>query len=83
MNCTAPIPNKELGLDLEDYSWGQTLLDVKVEIPIPNGINSRSIEYDVTKNHLKVGLKGYPLIINGQLFGEVKAEESFCKLEGP
>ncbi|KAM7499766.1 hypothetical protein LguiA_024180 [Lonicera macranthoides] len=61
----ALAPNKGNGLDLEKYSWGQSLQEVTINIPVPPGTKSRSILCEIKKNHLKVGLKGHPPIIDG------------------
>lgn len=58
------VPNKGNGLDLEKYSWTQTLQEVSVTVPVPPGTKSRFIACDIKKNHLKVGLKGQPPIID-------------------
>jgi len=50
-------------MDLEQYSWTQTLQEVNVNVPVPNGTKSRFVVCEIKKNHLKVGLKGQPPII--------------------
>lgn len=57
-------PNKGNGLDLDSYSWGQSLQEVSLNIPVPPGTKSRFIVCDIKKNHLTVGLKGQPPIID-------------------
>lgn len=61
------VPNKGNGLDLEKYSWTQTLQEVNVIVPVPNGTKSRFVVCEIKKNHLKVGLKGQPPIIDVSL----------------
>lgn len=61
-------PNKGNGLDLENYSWNQSLQEVNVNIPVPHGTKSRFIVCDISKNRLKVGLKGQPPIIDVSVF---------------
>ena len=51
-------------MDLEKYSWTQTLQEVTINIPFPQGVKSRFVAYELKKNHLKVGLKGQPPIID-------------------
>ena len=51
-------------MDLEKYSWTQTLQEVTINIPFPEGVKSRFVAYDLKTNHLKVGLKGQPPIID-------------------
>jgi hypothetical protein len=74
-------PNKGNGLDLDNYSWGQSLQEVNVTVPVPPGTKSRSILCEIKKNHLKLGLKGQPPIIDGDFFKTVKVEDCFWSLE--
>ncbi|OIT31358.1 PREDICTED: protein BOBBER 1-like [Nicotiana attenuata] len=74
-------PNKGNGLDLENYSWNQSLQEVNVNIPVPDGTKSRFIVCDISKNRLKVGLKGQPPIIDGELYRPVKVDDCFWSLE--
>ncbi|KAL8160319.1 hypothetical protein V2J09_001856 [Rumex salicifolius] len=75
------VPNKGNGLDLENYSWTQSLQEVNVNIPVPPGTKSRSIVCEIKKNHLKVGFKGQPPIIEGELCQAVKPDDCFWSLE--
>ncbi|XP_034711738.1 protein BOBBER 1 [Vitis riparia] len=75
------VPNKGNGLDLEKYSWMQTLQEVTVTVPVPPGTKSRFIVCDIKKNHLKVGLKGHPPIIDGELSKPIKPDDCFWSLE--
>ncbi|KAL3524408.1 hypothetical protein ACH5RR_017242 [Cinchona calisaya] len=74
-------PNKGNGLDLDNYSWVQSLQEVTVNIPVPPGTKSRFISCEIKKNHLKFGLKGQPAVIDGELYQSVKVEDSFWSLE--
>ncbi|KAJ6835839.1 protein BOBBER 1-like isoform X1 [Iris pallida] len=74
-------PNSGNGQDLEKYSWTQTLQEVTVTIPVPQGTKSRFIAYELKKNHLKVGLKGHPPIIDGELHQSVRVEDCFWSIE--
>lgn len=74
-------PNKGNGLDLDKYSWTQSLQEVTVNVPVPAGTKSRFIACEIKKNHLKVGLKGQPPIIDGELFQPVKVDDCFWSLE--
>ncbi|KAI3783567.1 hypothetical protein L1987_42651 [Smallanthus sonchifolius] len=74
-------PNKGNGLDMENYSWVQSLQEVNVTIPIPPGTKSRFIACEIKKNHIKVGLKGQPPILEGDLYKSVKVDDSFWSLE--
>ncbi|XP_076953660.1 protein BOBBER 1-like [Bidens hawaiensis] len=74
-------PNKGNGLDMENYSWVQSLQEVNVTIPVPPGTKSRFIVCEIKKNHIKVGLKGQPPILEGDLYKPVKVDDCFWSLE--
>ncbi|KAG7981284.1 hypothetical protein I3843_05G225200 [Carya illinoinensis] len=75
------VPNRGNGLDLEKYSWTQTLQEVTVNVPVPAGTKSRFIVCDIKKNHLKVGLKGQPPIIDGELYQPIKPDDCYWSIE--
>ncbi|CAL9766479.1 unnamed protein product, partial [Musa acuminata subsp. burmannicoides] len=74
-------PNSGNGLDFDNYSWTQTLQEVTVNIPVPQGTRSRFVTCEIKKTHLKVGLKGQPLIIDGDFYESVKTEDCFWSIE--
>ncbi|GFP81099.1 protein bobber 2 [Phtheirospermum japonicum] len=74
-------PNETNGLDLDTHSWGQSLQEVNITVPVPAGTKSRFVVCDIKKNHLKVGLKGQPPIIDGELFQPVKVDDCFWSIE--
>nr|DAD36264.1 TPA_asm: hypothetical protein HUJ06_006904 [Nelumbo nucifera] len=74
-------PNKGNGLDLENYSWTQTLQEVTVNIPVPRGTKSRFVACEIKKNRLKFGLKGQQPIIDGELYQSVKVDDCFWSIE--
>ncbi|GAB2265079.1 hypothetical protein Dimus_000146 [Dionaea muscipula] len=75
------VPNKQNGLDFENYSWGQSLQELNVSIPVPPGTKSRFIVCEIKKNRLKVGIKGQPPVIDGELYQSIKPDDSFWSLE--
>ena len=75
------VPNKGNGLDLEKYSWTQTLQEVTVNVPVPSGTRSRFVVCEIKKNHLKVGLKGQPHVIDRELFQAVKPDDCYWSIE--
>ncbi|KAF3968342.1 hypothetical protein CMV_007749 [Castanea mollissima] len=82
-HSSAAIPHNDAssGLDLENYSWTQTLEEVTLNVPVPTGTKSRSVVCEIKKNHLKVGLKGQPPIIDGELFWPVKPDDCYWSIE--
>ncbi|KAL0318009.1 UNVERIFIED_CONTAM: protein BOBBER 1 [Sesamum angustifolium] len=74
-------PNKGNGLDMDKYSWGQSLQEVNISVPVPPGTKSRFITCEIKKKHLKVGLKGQPPVIDGELYQPVKVDDCFWSLE--
>ncbi|KAI3992496.1 hypothetical protein MKX01_022587 [Papaver californicum] len=48
------VPNKGIGLDMENHSWTQSLQDVTITVPEPEGTKSRFVSCEIKKNHLKV-----------------------------
>lgn len=53
---------------MDTYSWGQSLQEVTINVTVPAGTKSRFVVYELKKNHLKVGLKGQPPIIDVSFF---------------
>lgn len=80
-NGNLRAPNRGNGLDLDNYSWTQTLQEVTVNIQVPHGTKSRLVACEIKKNRLKVGLKGQPPIIDGELFQSVKVDDCFWSIE--
>ncbi|KAK4475505.1 hypothetical protein MN116_002553 [Schistosoma mekongi] len=71
-------PNEGNGADLPNYSWYQTLSEVDIKIPtrLPHRIKCRNVYVEITRRHIKIGLKNQEPILSGKLYNEVKVEES-------
>ncbi len=63
------------------YVWAQQLAEVAITVPVPVGTRSRDLVVDIGKKRLRVGLKGQPPIIDGELHKTVKVDDSFWTLE--
>ena len=75
------MPNAGNGGQCDKYSWEQSLGEVTVNVPIPAGTTSKQLTVDIQKEHLKVGIKGQPLMIDGKLHKAVKKGDSIWCLE--
>jgi len=74
-------PNDRNGADLPLYSWGQTLQELELRIPLGGAYKSKDLTVDIGKKHLKAGVKGKPLIIDADFPKEVKLDETTWCLE--
>lgn len=52
----------------EKYEWTQTLQELSVVVPVPEGSKSRDVVCDITKSKLRVGIKGQPLLVDVSLY---------------
>lgn len=51
-------------------------------MPIVGNLRTRDLDVQIQKKRLKVGVKGQPAIIDGELDAEVKLEDSTWTVEG-
>lgn len=93
----APVPSKSDDGDDDDdekeapppgnggpTSWGmwtQQLSELQAQVPVPAETKSRDLIVDIQRKHLKVGLKGRPPIVDGELHKKIIVEDCFWTLE--
>jgi len=51
-------PNAGNGLDLDTYSWTQTLAEVVICVPVPKGTKGKDCEVKISRDSLKVAVRG-------------------------
>ena len=63
------------------YVWTQTLQELNVVIPVPNGTRGRNLNVTISKNKLKVILNKTEVKIDSKMFKSVIVDDSFWTLE--
>lgn len=75
-------PNAGRGADLEHYTWTQTLSEVNVTVPVPEGSKAKQLDVVIEKNYLRVGIKGQKPILDvsgRDHLGLVVGQQVVCK----
>ncbi|CBH12570.1 hypothetical protein, conserved [Trypanosoma brucei gambiense DAL972] len=70
------------GFDYEHYMFSQTLKEVEVRVPLLVArAKGKDVDVVLQQRRLRVGMKGNPPIVDGELFASVKTEESMWTIE--
>jgi len=77
ITCAAPVGN---GGSTDTYYWTQTLQDLTIYIPIPDGTRGKHVGCDFSITKLKVGLKGKKPVLDGKLLKRIKPDDSYWTL---
>ena len=69
------------GAATEKYNWSQTVQDVQVQIPIPEGTKANQLDIKIQTKKISCALKGKEPFLIGELCEKVKVEDSFWSIE--
>jgi hypothetical protein len=74
-------PNVGNGADGPGYVWTQVLAEVELRVPVRHGARGKDLNVVIEKEHLVVGMKGQPAIIDGKLHKAVRTDECVWTIE--
>ena len=70
------------GAENEKYNWSQSISEVTVQVPLPEGTNSKMLDVKIASKKLFVKIKGADTaIIDGELSEKCKVEDSLWSVE--
>lgn len=79
---TGMVPNTGNGLDLENYTWTQSLAEVTIMVKVPKGTRGKDCNVLIDSTKLTAGLKGQQAVLEGPLDGEVVVDECYWNCDG-
>jgi hypothetical protein len=74
-----PAPGN--GGKTDRYVWAQSLSELTVTVPVPIGTKLKMLDVDIKNKRLRVGIKGQPPLIDGELHKRVIVDDSLWTLE--
>lgn len=75
-------PNAGNGLDLEKYSWTQTLAELTIVIPVPAGTRGKNCDVEIGTKTLRAGVQGQEAVLNGALEDAIVVDECYWNCDG-
>ena len=75
-------PNAGNGLDLEKYSWTQTLAELTIVIPVPAGTRGKNCHVEIGTKTLRAGVRDQEAVLNGALENDVVVDECYWNCDG-
>jgi len=65
------------------YAWTQTLSELNVVVPVPDGTRGRDVDVDIRRNHLRVKMRSGDrrTVVNAPLTKAVVCDDSFWTVE--
>jgi hypothetical protein len=58
------------------FTWSQTISDLTINIPVPEGTTGKQIEWIIKTNYIKLAIRGQtPSLLEGELSGLVKPSD--------
>lgn len=65
----------------EKYNWSQTVQEVQVQVPLPEGTKANQLDIKINTKSVSIAFKGKEPFIKGELCEKVKVEDSMWSIE--
>jgi len=73
------------GAKTAKYNWSQSIMNVDIQIPVPEGTNARQLLVVLKTKHISIKLKNSnpdePALLEGELCEKIKTEDSFWSVD--
>lgn len=60
----------------KNYTWSQSISDVSIILPIPEGTTGKQVDWSIKATSIKFGIRGQTPLLEGELYGAIKPDES-------